>query len=121
MTAETPSSETLIERFLEMLSAERNAAANTRAAYQRDLQDAAKFVAARKVELGDMASADLSAYLAAMAKKGLAARSSARRLSALRQFFNSWSPSSCAATTRLPRSTGRSSGVRCRSCWTKTR
>jgi integrase/recombinase XerD len=85
--AETPSSDTLIERFLEMLSAERNAAANTSAAYQRDLKDAAKFMAARKVTLGETATADLSAYLAAMARKGLAARSTARHLSALRQFF----------------------------------
>jgi integrase/recombinase XerD len=85
--AETPSSDTLIERFLEMQSAERNAAANTRAAYQRDLKDAAAFMASRKMTLGETATADLSAYLAAMAKKGLAARSTARRLSALRQFF----------------------------------
>jgi integrase/recombinase XerD len=85
--AETPSAETLIERFLEMLSAERNAAANTRAAYKRDLEDATKFMASRKVTLGDTATADLSAYFAALNKKGLAARSAARRLSALRQFF----------------------------------
>jgi integrase/recombinase XerD len=85
--AETLSSDTLIERFLEMLSAERNAAANTSAAYQRDLKDAAKFMASRKLTLSDTATADLSAYLAAMAKKGLAARSTARHLSALRQFF----------------------------------
>jgi integrase/recombinase XerD len=87
MTAETPSAETLIDRFLEMLSAERNAAANTRAAYKRDLVDAAAFMAARKSTLGDTATQDLSAYLAALDKKGLAARSAARRLSALRQFF----------------------------------
>jgi integrase/recombinase XerD len=84
---EAPSSETLIERFLEMLSAERNAAANTRAAYKRDLEDAAKFMAARPTALGDAATADLSAYLAALDRKGISARSSARRLSALRQFF----------------------------------
>jgi integrase/recombinase XerD len=84
---EAPSSETLIERFLEMLSAERNAAANTRAAYKRDLEDAAKFMAARPAALGDAATADLSAYLAALDRKGISARSSARRLSALRQFF----------------------------------
>jgi integrase/recombinase XerD len=91
MARETPSSgisgETLIERFLEMLSAERNAAANTRAAYTRDLEDAAEFMAARKVALGETSTADLSAYLAALDKRGLSARSSARRLSALRQFF----------------------------------
>jgi len=85
--AETPSSDTLIERFLEMLSAERNAAANTSAAYKRDLKDAAAFMASRKLTLSDTATADLSAYLAAMVKKGLAARSTARHLSALRQFF----------------------------------
>src|SRR5882762_5564735 len=87
MPAPTVPGEILVERFLEMLSAERNAAANTRAAYQRDLKDATKFMASRKVALGDTATADLSAYLAAMDKKGLVARSSARRLSALRQFF----------------------------------
>jgi integrase/recombinase XerD len=85
--ADTPSSDTLIERFLEMLSAERNAAANTQAAYRRDLEDASEFMAARKTGLGDTSTADLSAYLAALDKRGLAARSSARRLSALRQFF----------------------------------
>ena len=85
--AETPSSETLIERFLEMLAAERNAAANTRAAYKRDLLDAAAFTASRKVALGETVTADLSAYLAALDTRGLTARSSARRLSALRQFF----------------------------------
>jgi len=84
---ERPSSDTLIERFLEMLSAERNAAANTQAAYLRDLEDAAEFMAARKTGLGDAATADLSAYLAVLAKRGFAARSAARRLSALRQFF----------------------------------
>jgi integrase/recombinase XerD len=87
MMADTPSSETLIERFLEMLSAERNAAANTRSAYKRDLEDAAGFMASRRLLLGDTATADLSAYLAALDKRGLSARSSARRLSALRQFF----------------------------------
>ena len=78
---EKPSSDTLIERFLEMLSAERNAAANTQAAYRRDLEDASEFMASRKTGLGDATTADLSAYLAALAKRGLAARSAARRLS----------------------------------------
>jgi integrase/recombinase XerD len=85
--ADTPAPEMLIERFLEMLSAERNAAANTQAAYRRDLEDAAAFIASRRTALGDTATADLSAYLAALDRRGLSARSSARRLSALRQFF----------------------------------
>jgi len=44
-------------------------------------------MAARKTALGDTATADLSAYLAALDKRGMMARSAARRLSALRQFF----------------------------------
>jgi integrase/recombinase XerD len=85
--AETPSSEILIERFLEMMSAERNAAANTHAAYERDLDDASDFMSARKTALSLAVTADLSAYLADLDKRGMAARSAARRLSALRQFF----------------------------------
>jgi integrase/recombinase XerD len=82
-----PSSEILVERFLEMLSAERNASANTRAAYQRDLADAATFLASRKSILGEAKTEDLSAYLAALDGRGLKVRSAARRLSALRQFY----------------------------------
>ena len=43
----------LIESFLEMLTAERNAAANTRLAYGRDLLDAAAFIAKNKSNLVD--------------------------------------------------------------------
>src|SRR5262245_11645528 len=86
-SSETPSSETLVERFLEMLTAERNSAANTHAAYERDLDDASDFMIAQQTTLGSATTADLSAYLAALKKRGLAPRSAARRLSALRQFF----------------------------------
>lgn len=82
-----PTSEILVERFLEMLSAERNASANTRAAYQRDLADAAAFLASRKAVLGEAKTEDLSAYLTALDRRGLKVRSAARRLSALRQFY----------------------------------
>ncbi|MCJ2188253.1 tyrosine recombinase [Novosphingobium beihaiensis] len=73
--------ESLAERFLAMLAAERGAAANTLAAYRRDLD------AARKV-LGDLASAD-GAALAGLGEawSGLAASSLARKCSALRQFY----------------------------------
>ncbi|MGE3623343.1 MAG: site-specific tyrosine recombinase XerD [Bdellovibrionales bacterium] len=74
-----------IESFLEMLTAERNAAVNTRLAYGRDLTDAAVFLAARKIELPDAGEDDLRAYLESL--DAAAARTLARRLSALRQFF----------------------------------
>ncbi|WP_334182654.1 tyrosine recombinase [Novosphingobium sp.] len=69
------------ERFLAMLAAERGAAANTLAAYRRDL-------AAAEEELGDLAAADGDA-LAALGEAWdmLAASSLARRCSALRQFY----------------------------------
>lgn len=76
---------TLIESFFDMLLAERNAAANTRLAYGRDLADAARFLAARRRDLADANEDDIRAYLETMGKN--AARTQARRLSALRQFF----------------------------------
>lgn len=73
--------EDLAERFLAMLAAERGAAANTLAAYRRDLE------AARDV-LGDVAGADAQALEGlGTAWSGLAASSLARRCSALRQFY----------------------------------
>lgn len=73
----------LIEAFLEMLSAERGARANTLDAYARDLEDA-------RLELKALANADaeaVEAYVAGLAKRGLAAATARRRISALRQFY----------------------------------
>jgi integrase/recombinase XerD len=75
----------LINAFLDMMLAERNAAANTRAAYARDLGDAAGFLAKKKVDLVDANDDDLRGYLKSLGKN--AARTQARRLSALRQFY----------------------------------
>ncbi|MDE8345967.1 MAG: site-specific tyrosine recombinase XerD [Acidocella sp.] len=73
------------EAFLEMLAAERGAAPNTLAAYQADLDD---FSASLGTTAPGRASAtDLAAYLAAMRGQGFAARTQARRLTTLRQFF----------------------------------
>jgi integrase/recombinase XerD len=78
----------LIGRFIEMLSAEKGAADNTRQAYTRDLDDFVGFLATRRRKaLTDAVSADISAYLRAAAEAGLAASSRARRLSAIRQLF----------------------------------
>ena len=74
----------LVEAFLEMMSAERGAGANTLAAYARDLADFAGFAKGGIVAAG---REDVRAYLAHLSKAGLAASSQARRLSALRQFF----------------------------------
>ena len=74
----------LIESFLEMLSAERGARANTLEAYARDLEDARAEV---KCALGQASAEAVEAYVAGLAKRGLAAATARRRISALRQFY----------------------------------
>ncbi len=72
------------EAFLEMLAAERGAARNTLTAYAADLADLAGHCD------GTIASATaetLQSYLRGLTNEGLAARTTARRLSSLRQFF----------------------------------
>lgn len=73
-----------IEAFLEMMSAERGAAANTLSSYRRDLEDASGEI---KGGLANATTADLRSYLNGVAASGFAATSQARKLSALRQFF----------------------------------
>lgn len=76
----------LIGAFLEMMSAERGAAKNTIDAYRRDLSDYAGFVVGRKQTLLDVPRDTVNAYLEHLRREGLSASSSARRLSAIRQF-----------------------------------
>ena len=81
------SAEPRIEAFLEMMSAERGARANTLSAYARDLLDADRFTILRGHPLDRATADDLVAYAQHIGKKRLAASTAARRLSALRQFF----------------------------------
>lgn len=78
-------SQRLIERFLEMMAAERGASANTLAAYRRDLEA----YAADTTRRGDIAEAgpdDIRRHLDGLAARGIARSSAARKLSAIRQF-----------------------------------
>ena len=76
----------LIEAFLEMMSAERGAAPNTIEAYRRDLSDYLGFLLAKNHNFLDADRHHVADYLDRLKGEGLAASSSARRLSALRQF-----------------------------------
>ena len=71
------------ELFFEMLMVERGAAANTLAAYRRDLHAVADDLGCR---LQDASAGQLRAYFHGSAQV-LAPRSAARRLSALKQFY----------------------------------
>lgn len=76
----------LVSNFLEMMSAERGAAINTIEAYRRDLTDYAAFVSGRGETLLSCPRQTVTDWLEGLAAEGLAASSSARRLSAVRQF-----------------------------------
>jgi len=78
---------TLIEAFLDMMSAERGASINTMSAYRRDLLDFSGHRAAKSGNAKTATRDDIKAYLAVMSKSGAAGSTQARRLSALRQFF----------------------------------
>jgi integrase/recombinase XerD len=77
----------LVEPFLEMLLAERGAAANTMMAYQSDLADFEGALAVNGAQLETATTEDVRRYMVDLERKGIAPRTAARRLSALRQFF----------------------------------
>lgn len=72
--------------FLDMLSAERGAARNTLDAYARDLGDYVAALAERGSAPLIAATQDIRDYLADLAEAGLKPTSTARKLSAIRQF-----------------------------------
>ncbi len=76
-----------LEAFLEMLAAERGAARNTLLAYESDLSDFASFAGARGSALATAGADTLRGWLARLSGVGIGARSAARKLSALRQFY----------------------------------
>lgn len=76
-----------LENFLDMMAAERGAAANTLESYRRDLDDFAGFLAGSRRAVEDAQPQHLRAYLKAMSELGLAASTAARRLTTLRQFY----------------------------------
>jgi len=77
----------VIERFLEMMSAERGAADNTLAAYAHDLTCANEALAAHGLNLMQADREALLQLLQQLASQGFEATSQARRLSCLRQFY----------------------------------
>lgn len=85
-TARASPSHRHVDRFLEMMSAERGAAENSLQAYERDLQHYAAFLEARGGALLTATSDDIRSYLASLEDHGFARTTAARRLSAVRQF-----------------------------------
>ncbi len=91
-----------------MIAAERGGAANTVAAYGRDLADFVRFAATRHCAVEDADTALIRDYLARLSHAGYSPRTAARRLSALRQFFaflaaEKWRADDPAAPVDSPR------------------
>ena len=85
-TPKTSAQNRHVDRFLEMMSAERGAAENSLQAYGRDLTDYVAFLETRGAALLSASSDDIRAYLGSLEKLGFARTTAARRLSAVRQF-----------------------------------
>jgi integrase/recombinase XerD len=82
-----PSDGSLIDLFLDMLAAERGAGENTLSAYRRDLEDFAAHLTGTRANIVGAETNAVRGYLAALSKRGFAAASVARRLSAIRQLY----------------------------------
>ena len=73
--------------FLETKAAEAGAAENTLAAYARDLKDLSSWCSKRSISLKALKREDIEHYLKDLNSDGLAPATTARRLSAIKQFF----------------------------------
>src|SRR5258706_2268807 len=76
-----------VEAFLEMMAAERAAAANPLTASGRDLEDAARFLAGRGRDLAEAPAQDVEVYFTDVGARGLSRATAARRRAAVRQFY----------------------------------
>ena len=80
-----PSGDPQVEAFLEMMAASRGAARPTLLAYGKDLAHLGAFLA--PVPLATATAEQLGAYMRALGRSGASPATSARRRSALRQFY----------------------------------
>jgi len=100
-----------VDAFLEMMAAERGAARNTLLVYQANLDDFAAFAAADGRQLSSCDGTFLQSNMAGLTRAGLGARTTAQRLSTLRQFYRfllrdgvlSDDPTASLDAPRLPR------------------
>jgi len=77
----------LIDRFSDTVWMERGLSRNTLGAYQSDLRQAARWLAGEGASLASAGREHLLAYLASLVQQQVQPRTSARRLSSLRQFY----------------------------------
>lgn len=81
-----PGAGPLVNRFLEMMAAERGAAKNSLLAYGRDLSDYVTDLTRAGTNPASATTQNIRDYLAGLETQGMSSRTTARRLSAIRQF-----------------------------------
>jgi integrase/recombinase XerD len=96
------------DAFLEMMAAERGAAANTLTAYARDLDDLGGFLKGRGASARLAGPEDLEAYFQDLGARGLSPATAARRRSSARQFYRfvlgeGWRADDATARVQAPR------------------
>lgn len=108
----------LLEAFYEMLASERGAAAHTLEAYMRDLQQFVAFLQHKcpPVAIEHASRSDIEAFLMKLSKEGMAPRSVARKLSAIKQLYrfaheDGLCADNPAAIIQLPKARRRLPGV----------
>lgn len=76
-----------IDSFLEMLAAERGATQNTLQAYLADLEDFLVYLNQNQESFSSVSRVSIQRYFEQLGQEGKAARTAARKLSCLRQFY----------------------------------
>lgn len=74
-----------ISLFLEMMLAERGASKNTIESYERDLKNLSEYYSQQS--FNELNIEDLRSYVKSLSRRGQSARSVARKISAIRQFY----------------------------------
>ncbi len=82
-----PASDEVISAYIDAMWLERGLSEHTLAAYRRDLQNVQNWLLRRERNLLSARSSDLMEYMAQRFSQGIASRSAARSLSALRGFY----------------------------------
>src|SRR5580698_6261612 len=76
-----------INDFLAFIGSEKILARNTQSAYEKDLEDYFLFCRRKGLFISKMGLRDLRGYIGTLKRQGLASRSIARKLSAIKQFY----------------------------------
>lgn len=76
-----------VQLFLDMMSAEKNAAKNTIDAYGRDLDDYCHFLRRENTRAASASTQHVRSFIASCADSGMAATTISRKISAIKQFY----------------------------------